>query len=87
MEEAQEGWGEALCYPSPATRCAEAGRSDNGEERRNSQKRGEWRRERNPDLQKRLGVSAWHCDKLVEIETRAWGPAGRGPGREVCDVV
>jgi hypothetical protein len=34
-----------------------------------------------------LAFSAWHCDKLIEIETAAWGPAGRDPGRCVCDVI
>jgi len=46
-----EGPGEALCYPSPRRDAPrQAGRSHNDEEIRNSEKRGERRRERNPDL-------------------------------------
>jgi hypothetical protein len=39
----EEGWGEALCYPSPATRCAEAGRQAGAAttKREGIQKRGE----------------------------------------------
>jgi hypothetical protein len=49
----EEGWGggAVLSLSSNAMRRGrQAGRSGNDEERRNSEKRGEWRRERNPDL-------------------------------------
>jgi hypothetical protein len=49
------GMGGGAVLSLSATRCAEAGRSDNDEERRNSEKRGEWRRARIPDLL-RLGI-------------------------------
>jgi hypothetical protein len=74
------GGGAVLSLSSNAMRRGrQAGRSGNDEERRNSEKRGEWQRERNPDLLIDFGISAWHCDNMSRSRQGHGHGARKGP--------